>query len=398
MSERGRSSDVTRQEQKWALMEQHKQANGTTVSIPIGTTCADCWQFWNDTYRWKCDFDQLCAISNTNEDEKKAISTARMVWKQAHKPTFPQDQVVRSTVARLCLERHYVALTESEFRSALGVPRLLKSHLKGVPCLSVASEADAGVDEPVYLFGNPDMPYRTAKLVTEHGVEAQGLVMERSKSSFDLQGRHCVGKTFRAATVEDKDLLSVKAPTLDDHLAALGVIRRRKPGVSHVADHASARSGGGDDDEADFIGESSRELVGVAARDAGLALEGLASSSLVSPSKSRPPVPGFASADAPPPLRLDKRLSIQDLESTSGGGGDSGGAQSEHDDEGSGYDGEDCDDDDASGIVPCQHTCNAQASFLLVFCLCFVFAFFRGGVSNHRGEGVTRSLHFGVSP
>ena len=139
----------------WAL---YRTAKGSEVKTPMDNRCEMCFKVWQAAYSFM-DFDRLCVESvNATSDVAASLEAVR---KKMEAKESPEKGAALSECRRVELEltRSFVVATEAEIRSHLKIPRLAKSHVKGLASLQLPNDGGSQ-DEQHFIFKDPDSPFR----------------------------------------------------------------------------------------------------------------------------------------------------------------------------------------------------------------------------------------------
>lgn len=282
----------------WACLSKGTAANGEVKETAIGDACLECWKLWDESWRYQYDsFDKFSEAYHTSKDVAAKIDKSLGVARLSGTADFNQEEVQRSFTLNLNVERTYKILNESELRTLLGVPRLLKSHTKNLPVVQVPSESGSGAFEKCFAFVDDENPWRTARVSSVVAASVSSIASSRDKSLHAEHGRSCQASVWKGDESGGAALATASLRSVFDFLAGHGISYHggsRKPKPESSSSHVF-----GDDDEDDDASDDEQAheqpgatLVGPAAQ--AYADRGPHTEHLVSPGKYRPQVPSFA--------------------------------------------------------------------------------------------------------
>ena len=144
--------------------------------------------------------------------------------------------------------KSFVCLNQSELRKALGVNRLSKQLLAGVP--SIRIPGDSG-EEEVWLFKNEAQPHRLCTIKTISSLEWQRQHLDEEKQTWQKQAEH----VWRHQKSCQYDSTGVSAVMAKDTLVSLDeyVAKRVKKEQETPAD-GEAKYGEDEDDQVQLVG------------------------------------------------------------------------------------------------------------------------------------------------
>ena len=315
---------------------------------------------------------------------KERIDLGMSVLRRETQPTFPVEEVWKQHKVGVEVQRHMMCLSASELRIALGVPRLLKSHTANLKTICVASESNPAELETLYMFSNPDKPFRTVVVRSAFDVTSQGLLQDRTHSCYAGQGSHVANAEWSQSEVGVAPILSLRLPVFSEYLRSQGVAAKAREVVQHAGPkRSSSPKGDADDSEAVEKADGEEET----ANTAEPALEGIAAANvrmdLISPRKDRPAVPPFHRSSAEAARGASPQCAAK---SSSGialrrlGGSDNLSVGDSPDEEGSETNTLDGNDDGSESAFG-DEAGNPKPSFLLRRCPSYVILPFSGSPS-----------------
>lgn len=286
-------------------MEKTTTPIGQVLKIPKGTSCSQCYQAWMSAFFPEFpNFDALADAYHKDSDVQARVRTGLDILAGRAQREFPSESVHTSVDARITVSRDYLILNDAELRTELGVSRLLKAHTKGVGTMMVPSETRVNEQENVWVFADPNRPFRRATVAIAVGSSSQAEVMGVDRSAYEGQASHHLQLVWGTQGSEATALLSKGLPTLDEHLQSQGIV---KDVPARAASRPQPAKGLDDGDEGNESDGASRptEVVGIAAK-------AHISSALASPAKVVPAVPRFEPS-TPPTSKLRRTTSTGGL-------------------------------------------------------------------------------------
>lgn len=280
------------QAKKWAAERVQVLANGAEHRVACGDVCEACYVFWRDSMSYEYTSVQSMVDACKDKEVEQKVAAAYRVHSLQDPPTFAREAVVRSQSIQVEVQRSFRVLTESELRSVLGVPRLLKQHTKSLHSVRLACESDPSKTEVGYVFSDPVEPFRRLKLKSVASMASESQPMPSHSCAYESQGRHFMKSKAKDFTGGALDLLSVRLASLTDFTGKFQE-RARASGLVGSAAQASRQEDGDDDDDEinyeDESGDDGETVVGPAAAQVQQ-----------SPARPLPPVPSFST---PPAIR-----------------------------------------------------------------------------------------------
>lgn len=254
--------------------------NGDEVKTPMGSACLGCFTTWKEVFRHEFESLEVLVQACSNPQVAARVDQAYKVHKNVEPKTCNPERVDKTIGCTMTLERSFVVLSESELRIAIGAGRLLKAHTRQLHQVSVPSEANPAVDERVYVFRDPERPYRRAVLSTSLAASSSTELMPASSACFAGQSRHSLRASWQGDRQDVLSLLNARLGTIDDFLVEHGS-RVPSGGVRPHGEDASAAS---DDSDREDNGSSVVAPAGMAHSPA---------------MKQRPVVPSFGLDPSP---------------------------------------------------------------------------------------------------
>ena len=150
-------------------MSVQTMADTSMKEVPVGSQCEECFEISRAFPLMS--FDQLCSKYRTDAKTREGVDMSRKVLRKDCVPNdFDQETVEVEEGTELIVQRSLILLNERELKHALGVVRLSKAHVAGLPVLQTESEESPGTRESVYAFHDPANPFRRSVLQWKTGV------------------------------------------------------------------------------------------------------------------------------------------------------------------------------------------------------------------------------------
>lgn len=285
-------------------MEQVSGANGQVTSRALGTSCHDCYAVWQDSLKCEFpDFSALAAQYGSDPTVKDKVDKAAAVHRGGV-ASFSREQVESMREVKIEVKRHYFVASDSELRSLLHVPRILKAHTKGLGCMTLPVEGRPNEEETVHVFADPSRPLRSAEVTMVLGVGARAMEMPTSRSCYAGQAKHEAASWWASSETQAASLASSKLPSLSEYLTCHGVQAPSAAALQASVGASGSPPSDADEDSADDE-PAEQTLIGIAALSGSVHPGAVGATP--SPAKHRPPVPAFAAparqarqASAPP--------------------------------------------------------------------------------------------------
>eukprot|EP00959_Pyramimonas_sp_CCMP1952_P023122 486369-Pyramimonas_sp.AAC.1 len=142
---------------------------------------------------------ELCQANKKEGDAKTMITKARSVKNGQSPPPHTVQEVTNTQSDGMSVRQSFTVLSEAELRKVLNKKRLTKKLVEGVPQVTLPN------GENVFVFKDPDKPYRTLELVSSLSNDLTKLIMPRDRNYHDAQGKkvqEAVVTTARSASGE----------------------------------------------------------------------------------------------------------------------------------------------------------------------------------------------------
>lgn len=270
-------------------------ASGEKRAKPTGDACEACFRAWNTSLKYEYgSWRDLCDRVASCQDTRSKVAGALSVLSGESQAEFAPESVTSSAGVSMEIKRHFVMLSEAELRAELRVPRLLKSHTRGVPSVTVHSETNPGEKEVVFAFADPDRPHRTGTITTRFGVASQSTPGPPQDCGYAGQGLHQVREVYGSQHDDASKLVSARLVPLCEFLESQGAGDgvKRSPASKRQASQAFGDDLHMEEDEDEPAQPPQATLVGIGAKH----IQAAAEAGFVSPGKPRPRVPAFASS------------------------------------------------------------------------------------------------------
>eukprot|EP00959_Pyramimonas_sp_CCMP1952_P454476 9469965-Pyramimonas_sp.AAC.1 len=85
------------------------------MEVAMGNKCEGCFSLWVGAFS-HLEWDDLCELSQSDEEIKQSVITARKVFNEHEPPPNPVQEVAERTEHTIESRRSYIVLTESDLR------------------------------------------------------------------------------------------------------------------------------------------------------------------------------------------------------------------------------------------------------------------------------------------
>ncbi len=159
-------------------MKQVKKA-GTTESVPVDDQCEECFHIHKHGFM-HLSWEELCKLNENDPGIRQQVTSCRAgSTSQGACPELPEE-VVKFLGHAIEVRRSWVVLSESEMRKATSMKRLNKATIGQLPSVTIPAEDGKG-EEQVFVFSNPDRPYRTLDVVSLASTHHTKFTLPQSK-------------------------------------------------------------------------------------------------------------------------------------------------------------------------------------------------------------------------
>lgn len=177
---------------EWALNKKVKKG-GQDLIIALGNQCALCyrkWQYFVDRFQ---SFEEWADAMEGDESLQQECVEAEKVSLGGPK-TFPAEQMGEIVSVDFIIDRDFVVLNERELRQLTKATRIPKSSLAVLSSMKAPREDGVPGNEDVYLFYDPEKPFRRGTLRVAHSMSATKSWLPDAKHVWPGQSKHSLGR------------------------------------------------------------------------------------------------------------------------------------------------------------------------------------------------------------